>query len=307
MPIKVENDLPARQMLLDENIFVMSEKRAATQDIRPLKIVILNLMPKKQQTERQLLRLLSNSPLQVEVTLLKPSSYESKNASKAHMVTFYSTFEQIKANNFDGMIITGAPVEQMPFEEVAYWEELKDIMEWTKANVTSTFHICWGAQAGLYYHYGIDKFALEKKMFGIFPHKTLKEQSPLLRGFNDTFMVPHSRHTSVHREPIVADDRLELMAESDEAGVYIVKSKDNKQIFVTGHSEYEADTLNQEYVRDVNKGLKIEVPKNYFPDDNPDNEPVATWRSHAHLLYANWLNYYVYQVTPYVLEKGEKE
>lgn len=306
MPIKVKNDLPARQMLLDENIFVMSERRAAHQDIRPLKIVILNLMPKKQQTERQLLRMLSNTPLQVEVTLLKPSSYESKNESKEHMVAFYSTFDEIRDHRFDGMIITGAPIEQIPFEEVAYWDELTRIMEWTKSNVTSTFHICWGAQAGLYYHYGIDKYALDKKMFGIFPHKIIKKQSPLLRGINDTFMVPHSRHTSIHKEPILATPELELMAESDEAGVYIVKSKDNKQIFVTGHSEYEADTLNQEYVRDVNKGLPIEMPKNYFPDDDPTREPIDVWRSHAYLLYANWLNYYVYQITPYVLEKGDK-
>ena len=305
MPIKVKNDLPARQSLLDENIFVMNETRAVHQDIRPLKIVILNLMPKKQQTERQLLRLLSNSPLQVEITLLKPTSYQSKNVSKEHMVAFYETFSNIKEHRFDGMIITGAPVEQMPFEEVAYWDELKAIMEWTKTNVTSTFHICWGAHAGILYHYGIDKYDLDKKMFGIFPHKIVKEQSPLLRGFNDTFMVPHSRHTSVHREPILAEDRLELMAESDEAGVYIVKSVDNKQIFVTGHSEYEADTLNQEYVRDVNQGLPIEPPKNYFPDNDPTKTPSAVWRSHAYLLYSNWLNYYVYQETPYILETGD--
>lgn len=303
MPIKVENNLPARQMLLEENVFVMSEQRAVTQDIRPLKIVILNLMPKKQQTERQLLRLLSNSPLQVEITLLKPSTYEAKNESKAHMLTFYKTFEDIKEERFDGMIITGAPVEQMPFEAVAYWEELKAIMAWTKEQVTSTFHICWGAQAGLYYHYGIDKYRLDKKMFGIFPHRAVKPHSPLLRGFNDSFMVPHSRHTSVSSELILADDRLELMADSEEAGVYIVKSKDNKQIFVTGHSEYEADTLNQEYIRDVKRGLPIAPPKNYFPENDPSKPPVATWRSHAHLLYANWLNYYVYQVTPYKLDK----
>ena len=305
MPIKVKSDLPARQSLIDENIFVMEETRAATQDIRPLKILILNLMPLKQQTERQLLRLLSNSPLQVEVTLMKVGSYESKNESKDHMLTFYSTFDDIKHHKYDGMIITGAPVEQMPFEEVAYWDELKDIMAWTTENVTSTFHICWGAQAGLYYHFGIGKYALGSKMFGIFPHKTVKKNSPLLRGFNDEFMVPHSRHTSVHRSLIMADDRLELMAESEEAGVYIVKSRDNKQIFVTGHSEYEAGTLRQEYLRDLNKGLPIDVPKNYFPDDDPEKDPVAIWRSHAALLYANWLNYYVYQVTPYKLEEEE--
>ena len=306
MPIKVKNDLPAKKSLLEENIFVMSEERASMQDIRPLKIVILNLMPLKQQTERHLLRLLSNSPLQVEITLLKPSSYEPKNESKDHMVTFYASFNQIRENRYDGMIITGAPVEQMSFEEVDYWEELKEIMAWTKTNVTSTFHICWGAQAGLYYHYGINKYTLDKKMFGIFPHKTVKKKSPLLRGFDDDFMVPHSRHTSIQRALIVADDRLELMAESEEAGVYIVKSKDNKQIFVTGHSEYEADTLNQEYKRDLAKGLSIEPPMNYFPNDDSSKVPVDVWRSHAHLLYANWLNYYVYQVTPYVLEKGDQ-
>lgn len=303
MPIKVKNDLPAKQSLLNENIFVMDDQRAAMQDIRPLKIVILNLMPLKEQTERHLLRLLSNSPLQVEVTLLKPSSYKSKNTSEDHMVAFYSTFGDIKSHKYDGMIITGAPIEQMPFEEVTYWDELTQIMDWTVDHVTSTFHICWGAQAGLYHHYGIGKYPLDEKMFGIFKHKIVKKHSPLLRGFNDTFMVPHSRHTSIHKEPILADDRLELMAESDEAGVYIVKSEDNKQIFVTGHSEYEADTLNQEYTRDLAKGLPIKVPKNYFPDDDPSKEPIAVWRSHAHLLYSNWLNYYVYQVTPYILEE----
>ncbi len=302
MPIKVKNDLPAKQELIDENVFVMDEQRAAMQDIRPLKIIILNLMPLKEQTERHLLRLLSNSPLQVEVTLMKPQSHTSKNTSEAHLDAFYTTFEEIKGHRYDGMIITGAPVEQMPFEEVKYWDELCDIMDWTKSNVTSTFHICWGAQAGLYYHYGIDKFDLDHKMFGIFKHKIVKKQSPLLRGVNDEFYAPHSRHTSIHKEPIVNHPELELMAESDEAGVYIVKSEDNKQIFVTGHSEYEAGTLNQEYVRDKNKGLDIELPKNYFPDDDDTKEPVAFWRSHAHLLYSNWLNYYVYQVTPFVLD-----
>lgn len=302
MPIKVQNHLPAKQELIDENIFVMDEKRATTQDIRPLKIVILNLMPLKQQTERQLLRLLSNTPLQVEVTLLKPSTHKSKNVSEDHMVTFYETFDNIKGHRYDGMIITGAPVEQMPFEEVTYWDELCEIMEWTKENVTSTFHICWGAQAGLYYHYGIDKFDLDEKMFGIFKHKIVKQQSPLLRGVNEEFLAPHSRHTSIHREPILADDRLELMAESEEAGVYIVKSEDNKQIFVTGHSEYEADTLKQEYVRDRDKGLPIKIPVNYFPEDDDSRDPVAIWRSHAYLLYSNWLNYYVYQQTPFNLE-----
>ena len=305
MPIKVNNDLPAKQALLNENIFVMDESRAAKQDIRPLKIVILNLMPLKQQTERHILRLLSNTPLQVEVTLIKPESYESKNTSTEHLVTFYKTFSEIKKHRYDGMIITGAPVEQMPFEEVAYWQELTEIMEWTKDNVTSTFHICWGAQAGLYYHYGIDKYQLDDKMFGIFRHKIVKKHSPLLRGVEDEFYVPHSRHTSIHRAPIENDERLELMAESDEAGVYIVKSVDNKQIFVTGHSEYEADTLKQEYFRDVGKGLPIKMPKNYFPYDDIMRQPIDVWRSHAHLLYSNWLNYYVYQRTPYVLEEEE--
>lgn len=304
MPIKVKNNLPAKQALLDENVFVMDERRAAKQDIRPLKIVVLNLMPLKEQTERQLLRLLSNSPLQVEIVLLKPKTHKSKNTAEEHMLAFYTTFDEIKDNRFDGMIITGAPVEQMPFEEVSYWPELCEIMEWTKEKVTSTFHICWGAQAGLYYHYGIDKYDLDEKMFGIFKHKIVKNHSPLLRGVNDEFFAPHSRHTSVHRDPILAEPRLEMMAESDEAGVYIVKSEDNKQIFVTGHSEYEADTLKQEYVRDKNKGLDINVPVNYFLDDDDSNEPVDIWRSHAYLLYSNWLNYYVYQETPYDLDEN---
>lgn len=305
MPITINNDLPAKQELLDENIFVMDELRAHSQDIRPLKIVIMNLMPIKDQTERHLLRLLSNSPLQVEITLLAPDTHQSKNTSLDHLISFYTTFDQIKKHKYDGMIITGAPIEQMPFEEVSYWEELKEIMEWTKTNVTSTFHICWGAQAGLYYHYGIDKYKLDDKMFGIFKHKVVKDYSPLLRGFNDEFLVPHSRHTSIHKEPIMANDQLELLAESDEAGVYIVKSVDNKQIFVTGHSEYEAGTLELEYLRDKGKGLDIQIPYNYYPNDDDTQKPVNTWRSHAHLLYANWLNYYVYQVTPFELDEGE--
>ncbi|PKM57657.1 MAG: homoserine O-succinyltransferase [Firmicutes bacterium HGW-Firmicutes-3] len=302
MPIKINNDLPAKQELLDENIFVMDENRAHTQDIRPLKIVIMNLMPLKDQTERHLLRLLSNSPLQVEITLLVPETHQSKNTSTDHLIAFYTTFKEIKGHKYDGMIITGAPIEQMPFEEVTYWDELTQIMEWTKTNVTSTFHICWGAQAGLYYHYGIGKYDLDEKMFGIFNHKVVKSHSPLLRGFNDEFLVPHSRHTSIHKAPIIENEFLELLAESDDAGVYIVKSVDNKQIFVTGHSEYEAETLNQEYMRDKKKNLPIKMPINYFPGDDDHNKPVNTWRSHAHLLYANWLNYYVYQVTPYELE-----
>lgn len=306
MPIRIERDLPAGEALRNENIFFMTDDRAAHQDIRPLKIVILNLMPLKSQTERHLLRLLSNSPLQTEITLLEMATHTSKNTSVEHMDAFYVTFDLIKEHKYDGMIITGAPIEQIPFEEVTYWEELEEIMDWTKTNVTSTFHICWGAQAGLYYHYGIGKYALEKKMFGVFKHRILKANSPLLRGINDEFYAPHSRHTSVDEKAILANRNLELMADSIVAGVYIVKSKDNKQIFVTGHSEYEADTLKEEYFRDINKGLNIEKPENYFPKDNVNAQPIAIWRSHAHLLYSNWLNYYVYQVTPYILESEKK-
>lgn len=302
MPIKINKELPAKKALLEENIFVMDEERAIGQDIRPLKIVILNLMPLKEQTERHLLRLLSNSPLQVEITLLMPKSHISKNTAPEHMVAFYTVFDQIKEHKFDGMIITGAPIEQMPFEEVIYWDELMDIMAWTKTNVTSTFHICWGAQAGLYYHYGIDKYPLKEKMFGIYKHRIVKKHSPLLRGFNDEFFVPQSRHTAIDKALIMAHKELELFAESEDSGVYIVMSKDGKQIFVTGHSEYEAITLSQEYKRDRDKGLPIKMPYNYFPNDDDTKEPVAIWRSHAHLLYANWLNYYVYQATPYDLE-----
>jgi len=303
VPIKIDNNLPAKKILQSENIFIMDEDRAIHQDIRPLKIVILNLMPLKQQTETQLLRMLSNSPLQLEITLLNPNTYQSKNTSSDHLLAFYTTFDKIKKNKYDGMIITGAPVEQMPFEEVAYWNELTEIMEWTKHNVTSTFHICWGAQAGLYYHYGIRKEPLPQKMFGIFKHKVSKPHCPLLRGFDDEFLVPHSRHTTVKREPIVNHPDLDLLSESEESGVYIVMSKDEKQIFVTGHSEYDAFTLNQEYVRDKEKGLEIDIPKNYYPNDDALKQPPATWRSHAHLLYSNWLNYYVYQLTPYIIEQ----
>lgn len=303
MPIKIDNNLPAKKILQSENIFIMDEDRAIHQDIRPLKIVILNLMPLKQQTETQLLRMLSNSPLQLEITLLNPESYQSKNTSSDHLLAFYTTFDKIRKNKFDGMIITGAPVEQMPFEEVAYWQELTEIMEWTKHNVTSTFHICWGAQAGLYYHYGVEKEPLPQKMFGIFKHNVLKAHCPLLRGFDDEFLVPHSRHTTVSKESIVNNPDLELLSESNESGVYIAMSKDEKHIFVTGHSEYDAHTLKQEYVRDKEKGLDIEIPKNYFPSDDEKKQPPATWRSHAHLLYSNWLNYYVYQNTPYSIDE----
>lgn len=306
MPIKIDNDLPAKKILQGENIFIMDEERASHQDIRPLKIVILNLMPLKQQTETQLLRMLSNSPLQVEITLLNPDTYQSKNTSTEHLVSFYTTFDKIKHNKYDGMIVTGAPIELMEFEEVAYWEELKAIMEWTKHNVTSTFHICWGAQAGLYYHYGIGKQLLPQKMFGIFRHKVLKPHCMLLRGFDDEFLVPHSRHTTISSEEIMNHPDLEMLSESDEAGVYIAMSKDGKHIFVTGHSEYDAHTLNQEYTRDKDKGLDIDLPKNYFPNNDSAVQPPSTWKSHAHLLYANWLNYYVYQATPYAIEQVGK-
>ena len=299
MPIKIPNDLPAVKILNDENIFVMTETRAITQDIRPLKILLLNLMPKKIETETQLSRLLGNSPLQVDLTLIHTKSHQSKNTSAEHLFTFYQTFEDVKHLTFDGMIITGAPVENLPFSEVEYWDELCGIMEWTKTHVHSTFHICWGAQAGLYYHYGIDKKPLDKKLFGVFEHTADYKQSILLRGFDDTFMAPHSRHTTVNRADIEAVPDLKILASSKDAGVYIVGAKGGRQFFVTGHSEYDAHTLKNEYVRDVNEGKPIEIPKNYFPDNNPEREPLVTWRSHANLLYSNWLNYFVYQTTPY--------
>ena len=307
MPIKVPNELPAVQTLADENIFVMTETRAITQDIRPLKILLLNLMPKKIETETQLARLLGNSPLQVELELIHTRSHVSKNTPMEHMLAFYKTFEDVKDRYFDGMIITGAPVEQMPFEEVEYWQELCAIMEWSKKHVHSTFHICWGAQAGLYYHYGIGKTDLPKKMFGVFPHTADYKKSILLRGFDDVFMVPHSRHTTVEREDIEAVEQLRILASSEEAGVYICATDGGKQIFVTGHSEYDAWTLNNEYRRDKDAGLPIEIPKNYFPNDDDSKEPLLTWRSHANLLYCNWLNYYVYQTTPYDLEHMKEE
>ncbi len=299
MPIKIPDNLPAVKTLADENIFVMTEKRAITQDIRPLKILLLNLMPKKIETETQLSRLLGNSPLQVDFEFIHTKSHQSKNTSAEHLFTFYKTFEDIKDKTFDGMIITGAPVEMMPFEEVEYWEELCEIMEWTKTHVHSTFHICWGAQAGLYYHYGINKSPLSKKMFGIFPHIADYKKSILFRGFDDVFMVPHSRHTTVKREDIEKCPELKILASSEEAGIYAVATDGGKQIFITGHSEYDADTLKNEYLRDLGEGKPIEIPKNYFPDDDPTREPLVTWRSHANLLYSNWLNYFVYQTTPY--------
>lgn len=305
MPINIADDLPAVETLKGENIFVMTESRASHQDIRPLKIAILNLMPTKIATETQLLRLLGNSPLQVDITLLHPATYTSKNTEPEHLVKFYNTFEDVRKEKFDGLIITGAPVEQMPFEEVAYWEELCEIMDWSLHNVYSTFHICWGAQAGLYHHYGIPKYPLGKKLFGVFPHKVNKRNEKLFRGFDDVFHVPHSRHTEIRREDIARVESLELLSESEEAGVYIVGARNGRQIFVTGHSEYDPLTLKAEYDRDVSAGLPIELPRYYYPDDDPVKTPVVNWRSHANLLFTNWLNYYVYQETPYDL--GEIE
>ena len=303
MPIRIPNDLPAVKTLNDENIFVMTETRAITQDIRPLKILLLNLMPKKIETETQLSRLLGNSPLQVEFELIHTKSHKSKNTPVEHLLAFYKTFDDVKHRTFDGLIITGAPVENMPFEEVEYWDELCEIMEWSKTHVHSTFHICWGAQAGLYYHFGIDKKPLPKKMFGVFKHKTDYKKSILFRGFDDEFMVPHSRHTTVDIEDVRKVPEIKILASSEEAGVYAMATAEGKQIFITGHSEYDANTLASEYFRDLNEGKPIEIPKNYFPDDNPENEPVVTWRSHANLLYSNWLNYFVYQTTPYDIEQ----
>lgn len=303
MPIKIPNLLPATQVLQKENIFVMTETRAMTQDIRPLKILMLNLMPKKVETETQIARLIGNTPLQVELELLQTATHKSRHTSAEHMLAFYKTFDEICENRYDGMIITGAPVETMEFEEVEYWEELCRIMEWSKSHVTSTFHICWGAQAGLYYHYGIRKFPLEKKLFGVFEHKLDHKHAILFRGFDDTFMVPHSRHTTCRREDIEAVPELKILASSQEAGVYVASTDQGRQIFVTGHSEYDANTLRNEYLRDKAAGLPIEVPKNYFPGDDDTREPVVKWRSSANLLYSNWLNYFVYQSTPYNVEE----
>ena len=302
MPITISNELPARKVLQSENIFVMSQRRAASQDIRPLKILILNLMPKKITTETQLLRLLSNTPLQVEIDLVRPSGHQSKNTSEEHLLHFYNTFPDIKNNKYDGMIITGAPVEKMPFEEVDYWDELCEIFEWTKTNVTSTFHICWGAQAAMYYHYGINKFPLEEKLSGIYKHRVARKNSKLLRGYDDEFFAPHSRDTTVKREDVL-EAKLRIYAESEKAGVYIAGSKGGKQFFVTGHSEYDALTLHEEYMRDLDKGLDIKMPENYYPDGDPAKQPVVSWRSHSALLFSNWLNYYVYQITPYNMDK----
>ena len=308
MPIEIPNDLPAAGILQQENIFVMTEQRATTQQIRPLEIVLLNLMPTKIVTETQLSRLLGNTPLQVHLELMHTSSHKSKNISAEHLLTFYKSFDELKDRKFDGMVITGAPVELMEFEDVDYWPELCQIMEWSKTNVHSTFHICWGAQAGLYYHYGVQKHNLPEKLFGVYPHKADYKRSILLRGFDDTFYVPHSRHTTVYREDIEAIPGLKVLASSQQAGVYAVMNKQGRQIFVTGHSEYDADTLRKEYLRDKNLGLPIHVPENYFPGDDNTKEPVVNWRGHANLLFSNWLNYFVYQTTPYdLMTIGQEE
>lgn len=299
MPIKIPKQLPAWQLLKKENIFVMDEDRARTQDIRPLEIAILNLMPEKEKTELQLLRLLGNTPLQVNITFLHTETYESKNVSKSHLDTFYSTFSEVKDKRFDGMIITGAPVELMAFEDVQYWEELTEIMEWTKEHVTSVFYICWGAQAALYYHYGIDKYSLGKKCFGVYTHQLTDPTLRLIRGFNDQYLAPHSRYTTVSIDDIKKEPQLKIVSYSDEVGAFLIKSKDCKHIMMTGHLEYDATTLADEYYRDIRKGIDIQVPDNYFPNDDPKQTPLNTWRSHTHLLFSNWLNYYVYQETPY--------
>ncbi|MDO5021160.1 MAG: homoserine O-succinyltransferase [Lachnospiraceae bacterium] len=301
MPIKVQNALPAKEILENENIFVMDENRAMHQDIRPLQVCILNLMPVKQDTELQLLRALSNTPLHVEVTFMKMNSHISLNTPIQHLNRFYNTFDELKDRKFDGMIITGAPVEQIPFEEVDYWAELCEIMNWAKTHVTSTFHICWGAQAGLYYHYGLKKVLLPKKLFGVYRHKVMNRKNPLVRGFDDYFLIPHSRHTAVLSEDIHQCKELTVLAESDEAGVLLCMSEGGKEIYVMGHPEYDRYTLHKEYVRDKEKGLPIEVPKNYYPDDDDTQKPSLEWRAHCNILYSNWLNYFVYQITPYEL------
>jgi len=301
MPIKIPNNLPAFKILNKENIFTITEDRAFHQDIRPLKIVILNLMPTKIETETQILRLLGNSPLQIDIVLLHPESHDCKNISQEHLLNFYKTFEEIKDCKFDGMIITGAPIESLPFEEVDYWDELKKIMEWSVHNVFSTLHICWGAQAGLYYHYGVKKHKLDSKMFGVFKHEITKPNVKLFNGFDDEFYVPHSRYTEIRKADIDKVDELEIFSQSEKSGIYVVAGKSGRQIFITGHSEYDPLTLKKEYDRDVAKGLKINVPENYYPKDDPSKQPVVKWRGHSNLLFANWLNYYVYQETPYNL------
>ncbi len=302
MPIKIPNDLPAVKTLESENIFVMTQTRAITQDIRPLKVALLNLMPLKIDTETQLSRLLGNTPLQVELTLLHTKSHVSSNVSQEHLLSFYKVFDDVKNQKFDGLIITGAPVENLEFEDVDYWQELCEIMEWSKTHVTSTFHICWGAQAGLYYHYGIKKYKLDKKLSGIFKHTLDYKKAILFRGSDDEFFVPHSRYTTVLREDIEKVPELKILASSEEAGIYAVFTENGKQIFITGHSEYNSDTLKKEYLRDIKAGIAPEIPQNYFPQDNPELEPIVNWRAHANLLYSNWLNYFVYQTTPYNID-----
>ncbi|GGD74782.1 homoserine O-acetyltransferase MetA [Paenibacillus nasutitermitis] len=304
MPIKVPDHLPAKDILSGENIFVMDESTAFHQDIRPLRIAILNLMPTKETTETQLLRLIGNTPLQVEAVLLNPRTHTSKNTSLEHLESFYKSFDDIKHEFYDGMIITGAPIEHLPFEEVTYWEELKDIMDWSARRVTSTLHICWGAQAGLYHHYGVPKYELPKKIFGVYPHTLEKRNVPLLRGFDEQFYVPQSRHTEFRKEDIEPISDLEILSTSTDSGVYLVASKDKRQIFVTGHSEYDPLTLKWEYDRDQAKGMQMDVPENYFPNNDPSQMPLSSWRAHANLLFSNWLNYYVYQQTPYDLGAG---
>jgi homoserine O-succinyltransferase/O-acetyltransferase len=301
MPVRIPTTLPARVILERENIFVMGHERAEQQDIRPLRVAILNLMPTKIQTETQLLRLLGNSALQVEITLLQTATYYPKNTNSDHLIAHYKTWEQVRVEKFDGLVITGAPVEQMPFEEVDYWDELCAIMDWARTNVFSTLYICWGAQAGLYHRYGIQKYPLSQKMFGVFEHKVLARNEKLLRGFDDTFLAPHSRHTEVRLADVEKIDELKVLAASGDAGLYLAATRNGRHIFVTGHSEYDPLTLKGEYDRDIKQGLPIEVPRNYYPDDNPSKPPLVRWRGHANLLFANWLNYHVYQVTPYDL------
>ena len=307
MPIKIPDRLPAREVLENENIFVMTEKRARTQDMRPLRIILLNLMPTKITTETQLTRLLGNTPLQVELTLLQVESHKPKHTPPEHMLSFYKTFSDVRDENFDGMVITGAPIENLQFEHVSYWGELCSIMEWSKSHVHSTFHICWGAQAGLYYHFNIGKHPLGKKLFGVYPHKVIYRNPVLLRGFDDVFYVPHSRYTASDAEAMFREPRLKILASSPEAGIYAAMTANGRQIFISGHSEYDADTLKNEYLRDRNAGLDTPVPENYFPADNPENPPIVRWRSHANLLYSNWLNYFVYQTTPYDLTELKED
>jgi len=306
MPVKIPNNLPAFNVLAKENIFVMPEDRAETQDIRPLRIAILNLMPDKETTETQLLRVLGNTALQIDISLLYTATHKPKHTSKEYLREFYHTFNEVKHQKFDGLVITGAPVENLEFEEVNYWQELCEIMEWANENVYSSLYICWAAQAGLYYNYGIKKYQLPEKKFGIFAHRVLNPKNKLMRGFDDIFYAPHSRHTEVRKSDIIKHKELEILSEGDECGIYIVTGRNNRQIFVTGHSEYDANTLDKEYKRDLAKGLPIQIPKNYYPDDNPKNKPIVTWRGHSNLLFGNWLNYCVYQETPYDINEIKK-